>query len=81
MGRGGGRNPSVCARSNLFFLTLPQVRTKFGNWFVMLRVSLKTGLGHLSSGLFILFVTTSREHINMFSLQSSSYSVVTAGIC
>lgn len=42
-----------------FFLALPQVGTEFGNWFVILQVSLKTHLGHLSSGLFILFISTS----------------------
>lgn len=51
-------NAAICARSNLIFLTLPQVRTASGSWFVTLQGSLKTGLGHLSSGSFILFVTT-----------------------
>lgn len=48
---GGGAEIHLSVPEVIFFLTLPQVRTKFGNWFVILRVSLKTGLGHLSSGL------------------------------
>lgn len=42
------RNPAVFERT-FIFLTFAKVRTEFGSWFAVLQVSLKTGLGHLSS--------------------------------